>query len=151
MLRTYNLISAKNFPTIITKTTAISIDSAFIDSSRDCDLKPYVSGLSDHDAQLAVIKNGTVTKEKCKCIDIEEINKDTISEFQTILSWESWEDIFTQGNVNNVFNNFHNAFLRCFYANFPKKRKRFKGNQGKWITNGIKILCKKKDRVNFII
>jgi exonuclease III len=57
MLRTYNLISAVNFPTRITKTTATLIDNIVIDSSRDCDLKPYVNGLSDHNAQLVVIKN----------------------------------------------------------------------------------------------
>jgi hypothetical protein len=49
-----------------------------------------------------------------------------------------------------MFNNFHDTYLRCFYASFPKKRKRFKSNQGKWITNGIKISCK-KNKVNFII
>jgi hypothetical protein len=116
------------------------IDNVFIDSSRDCDLKPYVNGLSDHDAQLVGIKNGIVTEEKCKSIDIREINKNTVSEFQTTLSWESWENIFTQNNINSMFNNFHNTYLRCFYASFPMKRKRFKSNQGKWITtNGIKI------------
>jgi hypothetical protein len=120
------------------------IDNVFIKSSRDCNLKPYVNGLSDHDAQLVVIKNGTVTKEKCKSIDIRDINKDTILEFQTVLSWESWEDIFAQDNVNSMLNNFHNTHLRCFYASFPKKRKRFKSIQGKWITNGIRISCKKK-------
>jgi hypothetical protein len=121
MLRTYNLISAVNFPTII-KATATLIDNVFIDSSRDCDLKPYVNGLSDHDAQLVVIKIGIVTKEKCKSTDIRKINKDTVSEFQTALHMESWENIFTQDNINSMFNNFHNTYLRCFYASFPKKR-----------------------------
>jgi hypothetical protein len=90
MLRTYNLISALNFLTRITKATVTLIDNVFIDSSRNCDLKPYVNGLSDHNAQLVVIKIGIVTKEKCKSIDIKEINKDTVSECQAALSWKSW-------------------------------------------------------------
>jgi hypothetical protein len=73
-----------------------------------------------------------------------EINKNSIAEFQLILSWEQWNDIFQSTDVNNMFNNFLNTFLRCFYASFQKKKITNNNNQSKWITNGIRISCKRK-------
>jgi hypothetical protein len=144
MLRTYNLMGTVNFPTRIANNTATMIDNIFINSERNYNVKPCVNGLSDHDAQLIIIKSGTVVKETRRSVNIREINKDTISEFQFLLSWEQWEDIFVNDNVNNMFNNYLNTYLRCFYASFPKRTKRFNNNHCNWITNGIKISSEKK-------
>jgi hypothetical protein len=144
MLRTYNLMGTVNFSTRITKNTATLIDNIFINNDRNYNVKPCVNGLSDHDAQLIIIKNGTAVKKTRISVNMREINKDTISEFQFLLSWEQWEDIIVNDNVNSMFNNFLNTYLRCFYASFPKRTKRFNNNQCNWITNGIKISCKKK-------
>jgi hypothetical protein len=35
-------------------------------------------------------------------------------EFQFLLSWEQWEDIFDNEDINSMFNNFLNTYLRCF-------------------------------------
>jgi hypothetical protein len=51
------------------------------------------------------------------------MNNKNYEEFQKLLSWESWENIFENNNVNIMFNNFHNTYLRCFYTCFPKKEK----------------------------
>jgi hypothetical protein len=75
-------------------------------------VKQCVNGLSDHDAQLIIIKNCTVVKETQRSVNIREINKDTISEFQFLLSWEQWEDVFVNVDVNGMFNNFLNTYLR---------------------------------------
>jgi hypothetical protein len=40
-------------------------------------------------------------------------NKNNIAESQPLLSWEQLDDIFGNNNVN-MFNNFHNTYLRCF-------------------------------------
>jgi hypothetical protein len=59
-----------------------------------------------------------------------------------LLSTEKW-DIF--GNeVNNMFNNFHNTYLICFNACFPKKDIKCNNNNNKWITKGIRISCSRK-------
>jgi hypothetical protein len=75
MLRTYNLMDTVNFPTRITKNTATIIDNIFINSERNYNVKPRVNGLSDHDAQLIIIKNGTVVKETRRSVNMREINR----------------------------------------------------------------------------
>jgi hypothetical protein len=52
---------------------------------------------------------------------IRNINKNNIDEFQRLLSWECWENMFESNDVNIMFNSFHNTYLRCFYTCFPKK------------------------------
>jgi hypothetical protein len=52
---------------------------------------------------------------------IRKINKNTVAEFQLQLGWEQWDNIFGNNNVNILFNNFLNTFLRCYYSSFLKK------------------------------
>jgi hypothetical protein len=37
------------------------------------------------------------------------------------LSYEIWDTIFGENDVNKIFNNFHNTFLRIFCSSFPTK------------------------------
>ena len=41
---------------------------------------------------------------------------------KTNMSYEIWDTIFGDNDVNKIFNNFHNIFLRIFYSSFPKKK-----------------------------
>ena len=50
---------------------------------------------------------------------IRNINKYTIFDFQLKLSYESWETVFSDGDINISFNAFFNIFLRHFYSSFP--------------------------------
>jgi hypothetical protein len=72
------------------------------------------------------------------------MNKNTIAEFQFQLSWEQWDNIFWNNNVNNMFNNFLNTYLRCYHSSFLKKEFKYNHTYNQWITKGIKISCKKK-------
>jgi hypothetical protein len=60
-----------------------------------------------------------------------------------MLSYELWDDVFTNDNVNNIFNAFLNTYLKIFYQCFIKKNTpKLKHNP--WITHGIRISCKRK-------
>jgi hypothetical protein len=48
-----------------------------------------------------------------------KIDKFLVSDFKIKLSYESWPNIFTDDDVNKIFNNFLNTYLRIFYSNFP--------------------------------
>jgi hypothetical protein len=96
--------------------------------------------LSDHDAQLITFKNITVSNNTFGPILARNINKNNIDEFQKLLSWEQWDNIFGNNNVNNI----HNTYLRCFYACFPKKEIKHNSINNKWITKAIMISCKRK-------
>jgi hypothetical protein len=62
LLISFNLTSIVSFPTRIQNSSNSAIDNIFIDSSRleHISIKPVINGLSDHDAQLLVIKNITL-------------------------------------------------------------------------------------------
>ena len=53
---------------------------------------------------------------------IRNFNKEYIHDFQKKLSYEIWDTIFGENDVNKIFNNIHNTFLRIFYSSFPKMK-----------------------------
>ena len=64
-------------------------------------------------------------------IPIGKINKHSLNEFQTSLSFETWENVFSNNDngTNTAFNNFLNTFLRNVFGSFPKKKNK---NQAKF-------------------
>jgi hypothetical protein len=47
-------------------------------------------------------------------------------------------------DVNLLFNNLLNTYLRIFYASFPNIKTKNASNPKPWLTTGIKISCAKK-------
>ena len=78
------------------------------------------------------------------------MDKFSIIDFNTKLSYESWEDIFAENNANAIFNNFFNMYLRIFYSTFPFKNVHHKSCNKAWLTPGIKILCINKRKLFLI-
>jgi uncharacterized protein with ParB-like and HNH nuclease domain len=64
-----------------------------------------------------------------------------MAEFKLKLSYENWESVFNNSDINTRFNQFLNRFLRHFYESFPKTI-RHKYKQKSQTTTGIKISCK---------
>jgi hypothetical protein len=84
-------MSVVNFPTRIQNYSSTAIDNVFIDSSRKhhISIEPVINGLSDHDAQLLVIKNiESFSNYHNYRKRTRLINNDTIKEFITHLSNE---------------------------------------------------------------
>jgi hypothetical protein len=75
-----------------------------------------------------------------------KISKHLLNEFQTSISDEPWENVFSNNDndTNTIFNNFLNTFLRKFYASLPKKIVR---NSKAWLTTGIKTSCSNKRKL----
>ena len=145
LLSTYNLIGTVYFPTRITNTSTSMIDNIFIDGSSNYTIKPHINGLSDHDAQLLIVQKFAPTTSSHETNYIRNINQYTLAEFQILLSWEQWEDVFGADDVNIMFNNFLNAYLICYYSSFDKKHvPKFNSTNNEWITKGIKVSCRKK-------
>jgi len=88
------------------------VDNIFIDNRRNYTIKPCTNGLSEHDAQLIMLNNFSLPISDIEPTYIRNINKNTIAEFHFQLSWEQWDNIFGNNNVNKMFNNFLNAYLR---------------------------------------
>ena len=118
------LYSTVQFPTRIHNNSFSAIDNIFINNIKfhSFSIYPFVNGMSDHDAQIIVIHNLTVQNCNNYFYFGQKIDKCSIIDFNTKLSYESWEDIFIDNDVNAIFNNFLNTYLRIFQSSFPLKK-----------------------------
>jgi exonuclease III len=145
LLNMYNVMGTVSFPTRITNASSSGIDNIFVDKRSNYTIKPYVNGLSDHDAQLLILNNLVQSVRTNKPIYIRNINKLTTVEFLSLLSEEQWEDVFDATDVNIMFKIFLNTYLRCYNTSFLKVNIS-KSNlmRSGWITKGIEVSYKRK-------
>jgi precorrin-6B methylase 1 len=105
-MENYNLKGTVHFPTRTTATTSSMLDNIFIDKSSNFIIKSYISGLSDHDAQLITLNDEILPKQISKTITTRTFNNINNATFLNYLSYENWRDVFTENNSNSMFNNF---------------------------------------------
>ena len=146
MLLSYCLSAIVHFSTRSQYQSTIAIDNIFIDIYKTTSYKvfPLHNGLSDHDAQLLIMKDVNLQMQNHCIHTIRNINKYSVEEFKTRLSYESWDCIFgNNGNmdVDSLFNIFLNNYLRIFYTTFPIRKTIENSNNNSWITAGIKVSC----------
>ena len=148
LLKIYNLDYIVTFPTRINETTQTSIDNIFLDKSKYTSyvIEPYFNGLSDHDA-LMLTMNVTLQKMDKITKSVRIYDDCFVDEFILNLSYENWENVFNSqydSDINIIFNNFLNTYLRIFHGCFPVQRI-IVGNMYKgWLTKGILISSEHK-------
>lgn len=126
LLASYNLYSIIDFPTRISNNSCSLIDNIYINSYlHEFSVYPFINGMSDHDAQVIALDNITVSVHNLIFYHKRVINNYTIGQFLYLLSYENWEEVFSETNVNIAFNEFLNIFLRIFYSCFPLKKFRY--------------------------
>jgi len=123
LLLLYNLIGIVDFPTRHDHTSSSAIDNIFIDISHfhDYSLTPFSNDLSDHDAQILIIKT-LCQSQYDRTTTVRKVDQHTISDCADKLSKESWDSTFNNTDVNLMLNSFLNIFLRIFYSCFPLAR-----------------------------
>jgi hypothetical protein len=140
----FNLKGIVHFPTRITQTSTSLIDNIYVDKNFNYSVFPYINGLSDHDAQLLILPNIIKTSNSPTYVVRRCFDEESFASFQWTLSHE-WEEIFTESDVNEMFNKFLNIYLRCFNHSFPVQKKSIhQKTLNKWITKGIIVSCTKK-------
>jgi len=124
LLTSYNLSSIIDFPTRIHNDSKTLIDNIFINKLTNINYSvyPLINGLSDHDVQVLNLLDITVLDERKELYSYRKINTYSLNEFQTKLSYETWETVFNDNDTDTIFNNFLNTFLKLFNASFPKKK-----------------------------
>jgi hypothetical protein len=63
------------------------------------------------------------------------------------VSYENWEDVFSETTDNMAFNKFLNIFLRIFYTCFPLVNVLHSFRSKPWLTSGIKTTCTNKRKL----
>jgi hypothetical protein len=71
------------------------------------------------------------------------INSETLINFQSLLKQETWQSVYQTQDII-MFNSFLNTFLHIFEGSFPVTYRSTKEKKNDWITQGIKISCKRK-------
>jgi hypothetical protein len=113
-----------HFPTRSLNVSISAIDIIFIDITHrgKYTLYPLINGLSDHNGQIMHLDSISMQTQLSDTRIIRNFNEHYMHDFQMKLSYEFWDTIFGENDVNKVFNNFHNTFLRIFYSTFPKMK-----------------------------
>jgi len=127
VLQTYNLTAIVTFPTRSQGSSNTTIDNIFIDNSKisNYNVSPFFNGLSDHDAQLLIIKDINLKSQGHYVYITRNINNYSLNEFEISLSYETWDCIFSLNNnpdVDTLFNSFLNYYLRIFHNHFPQRK-----------------------------
>ena len=130
LLTSYSLYSIIDFPMRIHNISHTMINNIFVNKFKNENYSVFalINGLSDHDAQILTLFNIIVPDDRNEFYYYRKISERSLSEFQTSLSHEAWENVFSNNDndTNTIFNNFLNILLRKFYASFPFKKKKKK-------------------------
>jgi hypothetical protein len=153
LLNSFNLFSIIDFPTRIQNTSKSAIDNIFIDYLRLETFKvfPIPNGLSDHDAQLVMMRDIMLPIPLKACWTTRKIDKCSLTDFNYRLSFEMWKEVFDENDINIMFNSFLNIFLRLFNTSFPKSTAKPHITKKKlWISSNIKTKCNIKRHLYMI-
>jgi exonuclease III len=122
LLLSFNIFSIIDFPTRSQNNSVSLIDNIFIEYSQVGKYQVFLlnTGLSDHDAQLLIIRNIhlQIHKHKNSLISARTFNKRSLLNFKIQLSYEMWEDVFNGNDTDTIFNSFLNTYLRIFFSSF---------------------------------
>jgi len=120
LLASFNFFSTVTFPTRNFKHSGTQIDNIYVNTYKlDFSVYPFVNGFSDHDAQIIAFTDICTPTPRQSFTMIRRVDKSTIANFAYLLSYETWDDVFSETEVNVTYNNFLNTYLRIFYASFP--------------------------------
>ena len=147
-LESFNFFSTVTFLTRITKHSSTQIDNIYVNAYKfEFSVYPVVNGLSDHDAQIIAFTDIFTPTPRQSFTMIRKVNRNTITNFAHLLSYENWVDVFSETEVNITYNKFLNTYLRIFYASFPLVKVTISQSMKPWITKGIKISCLNKRKL----
>jgi hypothetical protein len=122
------------------------IDNIFIENSKleNYTVGPVINGFSDHEAQMIEINKTDLQSSNQQYQTARKIDASTIADFVTQLSYETWDEVFDDNDIDSKFNSFLNTFLRNFYSSFPLIRVKNGTKNKTWTTAGIKTSRKRK-------
>jgi len=120
LFASFYLSDIVKFPTRISNNSITLTDNFYINTSRlHFSIHPITNGLSDYDAQVPNLSFIIKEVHSQPFSFLTKTNGESICNFKDLLSYENWEDVFLENNVNIIFNNFLNTYPRIFNTCFP--------------------------------
>ena len=121
LLGSFNMLHTVNFRTRFQNNHSSAIDNIFVNKSRLhlCSILPIYNGLSDHDAQCLILIVLFVFKKKKNNNNVRRTQNKTLHSrykcyFQGSLLKETWEVIYQERDINEIFNNFFEKISQSF-------------------------------------
>jgi hypothetical protein len=144
----YNLVNTVQSPTRIMKSTSTLIDVIIINKQYYMEPATVIeSQFSDHQAQVLSVLHKNHTSVNRRVLK-RHFGDDIIREFKYLLKKETWQEVFSETEVNAKFKAFLNSVLHPFDIAFPLELRhthRKKPLRNGWITLGIKMSSKKNE------
>ena len=150
LFNSYNMMQTVFFPTRVQGNSSSTIDNIFVHSSllEGHSVSRIVNGLSDHDAQLLILKSiCSQTNVKHKYQLLRKVNPVAIETFLSLIKEQEWQDVYSADNADDKYNAFLNTFIMLFESCFPLERSKqgtFSNRQPGWMTKGIRVSCRTK-------
>lgn len=141
LLNSYNISQTIFQPTRVTGATSSLIDNIFVNFDNFGNSSVLVSALSDHRAQILTIP---VKKDQVKNIKKRIFSKIKMEQYRRELESVQWEPLFNIRDTNSAYDFFIKIIKDIMDRVFPMKNLNKTNSTKKWITQGIKISCKKK-------
>jgi hypothetical protein len=69
-------------------------------------IKPQYNGLSNHDAHMLLLDEIHLQTKINNSKIIRNVNNYSLYDFQMMLSYEDWDEVFSNNNVDTIFNSF---------------------------------------------
>jgi hypothetical protein len=104
-------------------------------------------GFSDHLAQILWVDIDN--RKESKKVMHRKFSKEYVAKFIAMLNNESWDEIYVEKNVNELYKLFINKFVYYFRRAFPLKPVQKRDNKcNSWISREIKVSCQKMRLLN---
>jgi Reverse transcriptase (RNA-dependent DNA polymerase) len=148
MLLSCNLEALISTPTRICATRSSLLDNVLTSSyfaenvnSSDVINCPF----SDHDAQIVTFNDMSSSVKNEQYCKKRVFTKAKILEFSNFLEYETFDSVYDVEDVDSMFKNFHDTFLKYFLNVFPLQNKKSNSQQNinnqftSFLTPGLKI------------
>jgi hypothetical protein len=148
LLQSFGLENTVNFPTRIMHSSQTLRDYIFLNKKTLYAITyPLINGISDHDGQIVTLLDVFNPPKTTSFVYVRVIIDLSLQKFTELLSHETWNDIFSNDNTNEIFNYFLDTYLKIYYTCFPIKRRVRHSNLKPWLTQGIRISCLNKRKL----
>ncbi|XP_065674721.1 uncharacterized protein LOC136091287 [Hydra vulgaris] len=150
MLLKFDVLSAINKPTRVSKTSATAIDNILINNYLEMEFETgiFMTDVSDHFPIFIKVRNLKAMSDcEPKVINLKKRNLKTsnTNELSIRLKQETWSNVYRCHDTNEAFNNFLNIFLDCFNETCPQENIdiKTKAVANPWMDKSL-IKCSKK-------
>ena len=104
-------------------------------------------GITDHSLVYGIHKINGINRKTVKIIQTRSMRSFNIVEFHRDLEHQSWSELKTTKDTNEMWLAWKNMFLSVVDKHAPMKSKRIRSNNVPWVTNEIKDIIHERDKM----